>query len=163
MKKYGGAHWSSPLLAQHLGICYGNSGKNVATTESRGQELPGLLAATTHRRRGQPPLPRQPQKKLGNNHLNSGVARRAARARYHLPSRETTQPTPTGTAPEKQPRIVPTNSTSQPPPTSSFTLWVGDESAGLRDVPTARQRRAHAAGTPKDAHRATVGIILSSA
>jgi hypothetical protein len=86
-----------------------------------GQELPGLLSVRTHRRRGLPPFPRQPQTTLGNYRLDSGVVRPAARARSRLPSGET-QPTPTATARERQPRMLPTNSTSQPRSTSTFTL-----------------------------------------
>jgi hypothetical protein len=106
------------------------------------------------------PFPRQKQTKLGNNHLNSAVARRAARAHNHFPSRETSQPTPTGTAAENPVpgcwRPTQPVNPHRPAPSrcgrSNPVRGVGDESAGLRDVPvapTARQRRARAARRPK--------------
>ena len=118
------------------------------------------------------PFPRQKQTKLGNNHLNSAVARRAARAHNHFPSRETSQPTPTGTAQKNNPGCLPTNSTSQPPPTSTFTLWEVKPCARGGRWFCRSARRAHRRpdkdvlalrADQKDAHHATVGIILSSA
>src|SRR6476620_3802672 len=52
-----------------------------------------------------PPPRTTPVPAPATNETNSGVGRRAARPHDHLPSRETSQPTPTGTAPENNPGL----------------------------------------------------------
>src|SRR6478752_8523825 len=79
------------------------------------KELPGLLAITTHRRRGQPPFPRQPQTKLTAASVAALLVLMTISRLVRLLSPLRREP-PQKTTPDYADQL-----TQSPPPTSTFT------------------------------------------
>lgn len=98
-----------PLVTDIVGL-YLDHPKHGLASGSQYRNLRGPLSVTTRRRRGQPSFPRQYQR----NSATIGSPTASFAALLVLMSRETSQPIPTATAPEKQSGILPTNSPSHP-------------------------------------------------
>ena len=131
-KKYGVTHWSSRLLAQHLGIGYGTVGCG-ATTESS----PGAL-----RRSNSPPIPDWSQ---GHRHVGLYLDSPRTRSCFRQPGHELSGLLAVTThRRRREPRSrmyadqlnesTPTDQHLHAVGGQTLGAGVGDESAGLRDV-----------------------------
>ena len=160
-KKYGVTHWSSRLLAQHLGIGYGTVGvarpRNPALARRGVQILHrSLTGRQGHRhRRALPGFP------------ENAIVLPAARTRTSGPAcRNNTLPPPRIPVPDVADQL------NESTPTDRYLHAVGGQTlctgwAMNRPVCATRRRPDKDVlalrADQKDAHHATVGIILSSA